>query len=183
MTLEIKRHWFHIGFGTVLALLFYFNLISAVHFTWLLVLSIAIFLIYMHYKIPIFHQIMMLLERKENLRKFPGIGAIYYVLGCAIVALVYPQAIAIAAIMLLAWGDGVAGLVRAYRKKPGKGWTGTIAAIIAGTIAMQFFVTLVAAFAASLITMLIERLPLRKLKIDDNWLVPVLAGAIMMILV
>ncbi len=182
MQVELERRLFHIGFGTLLALLLYFNLINKAHLAILLVISLATFLIYRRWKIPLIHQAMLILERKENLKTFPGIGAFFYLLGCTIAAWIYPTEIAVASILILAWGDGAGALIGTHGKlpylNPKKMWEGILFGIIAGTIAAQFFVPLLQAFAAAAICMLIEGLDLRKYRLDDNLLIPILAGII-----
>jgi dolichol kinase len=173
--LETKRHIFHIAFGTILALLYSFAIITKIHFLILLILSIAAFTLYKHVKIPILHQIMQNLERKENLRKFPGKGAIYYMLGCTIAAWLYSADVATASILILAWGDGMAGLARSFARKPNKPWHTTAIGIIAGTIASGFYAKFIPALAASASAMLLERI---HWKIDDNLVVPIVAGAV-----
>lgn len=187
MSLEVKRHLFHIIGGTALALLFYFDLMSKTHFEALLIISIILAVIYKHYKIPIIHQAMLAMERKQNLQNFPGMGVIFFLLSSTIAIWIYPKNIAVAAIMILSWADGIAGLTGRHGKvpyiNPKKTWEGIITAIIAGTIAAQFFVPLLSALLASTISMFIEGLDLKigKWKIDDNLFIPILAGAVMVL--
>ena len=173
---EIKRHIFHIVCGTILGLLYYLGILNKVHFAILFALSGILFLVYKHYKLPILHQIMMALEREHNIHKFPGIGAFYYMLGCTIAVWLYTPDIATASIFIVAWGDGVAGLLRAHSTKRIKTWQSTIFAIIVSIIAAQFFVSLLHAAIASAITMMVERFDV---KLDDNLYIPILSGAVL----
>jgi len=179
VSIEINRHIFHILSGTVLALLFYFNLIGRIHFAILFAIGIGLFLIYKRFKIPIIHKVLLAMERKQNLQKFPGKGALFYMLGATLAVWIYPKEIATASILILAYGDGVAGFIRAFEKGPVKTWMSTIVSIATATIAARFIVPLVDAFTASLVVMLIERFDL---KIDDNLFIPVIAGGIIYIL-
>ncbi len=185
-TVELERRLFHISFGTLLALLLHFNLINKPHLTIILVISLVTFLIYRRWKIPLLHQAMLVLERKENLKTFPGIGAFFYLLGCTIAAWIYPTEIAVASILILAWGDGTSALIGTHGKipylNPKKMWEGILFGIIAGTIAAQFFVPFLHALAAAVVCMLIEGLDLRKYRLDDNLLMPILAGIVMTML-
>ncbi|HLF54163.1 MAG TPA: phosphatidate cytidylyltransferase [Candidatus Nanoarchaeia archaeon] len=187
MSLEVKRHSFHIIGGTALALLYYFDLMAKAHFEALLIVSIILAVIYKRYKIPIIHQAMLAMERKQNLQNFPGIGVVFFLLSSTIAIWIYPKNIAVAAIMILSWADGIAGLIGRHGKvpyfNPKKTWEGIILAIIAGTIVAQFFVPLLSALLASTISMFIEGLDLKigKWKIDDNLFIPILAGAVMML--
>jgi dolichol kinase len=174
--LEIKRHVFHIIFGTVIGILFHLGIMNKLHFLILTILSIITFYIYKHYKLPILHQIMIALEREHNIHKYPGIGAFYYMLGCTIATWLYTPDIATASIFIVAWGDGVAGLLRAHSTRRIKTWSSTIFAIIVSIIAAQYFVLLLHAAIASAITMIVERFDI---KLDDNLYIPILSGAIL----
>ncbi len=180
MKVEISRHLIHLAFGTILAVLFYFDILDKTQFAILLAITIAILLAYRRFKIPIIHQLMMAAERQQNLRKFPGKGALYFMLGSTLAVWLYQKDIAIASILILTWGDGIAGLARAKEKWPTKNWKSTLYAIIASTIAAQFIVNLIPAFIASTITMIAEYFVI---KIDDNLYIPVLAGAVMMLVI
>ncbi len=173
---EIKRHIFHIIFGTIIGLLFYFGILNKMHFAMLTILAGIMFYIYKHYKLPVLHQMMMALEREHNLHKFPGIGAFYYMVGCTIAVWLYSTNIATASIFIVAWGDGVAGLLRAYSTKRIKNRESTILAIAVSIFAAQFFVSLLHAAIASAITMIVERFDI---KLDDNLYIPILSGAIL----
>jgi len=184
---EIKRRIFHIVTGSIIAILYYLQFITALNLAGLLVLSAIVFLIYKYVKIPVLHKIMLELERKRNLEGFPGIGVVCFLLGASLTAWLYPPNIAVAAILILAWGDGIAGLIGPYGKKKyfnkKKTWEGILAGIIAGTVAAQFFVAFLPALIASLV-MLIEGLDLKigKWKIDDNIFIPLISGLIIVLL-
>jgi dolichol kinase len=176
---EIKRHIFHIVFGTVLALSFYYNILDRTHFAILTVLTAIVFVVYKYYKLPVLHQIMTALERQHNMHKYPGIGAFYYMLGSTIAVWLYSPNVATASIFIVAWGDGIAGLMRAYSTKRVKTWSSTIFAALVSIIAAQLFVPLIPAIIASAITMITERFDI---KLDDNLYIPILAGAILQFL-
>ena len=182
VSVEIERHIFHIAFGTALAILYFYDIMRPVYFIILTVIAAFSFWLYKRIKIPGLHQFMIRLEREENLKKHPGIGALYYMLGSTIATLIYPKEIALASIMVLAWGDGVAGLMGSHKKKPTKEWKSTITAIITASITAQFFVPRTPAIISSVITMLLERFEFRKWKLDDNLVVPLTAGLIMILL-
>ncbi len=173
---EIKRHIFHIAFGTIIGLLFYYGIMNKTHFAVLTILAGIMFYIYKYYKLPVLHSIMMALEREHNIHKFPGIGAFYYMLGCTTAVWLYTPEIATASIFIVAWGDGVAGLLRAHSTKRIKTWKSTIFAIAVSIIVAQFFVSLIHAAIASALTMMVERFDI---KLDDNLYIPILSGAIL----
>ncbi len=97
-------------------------------------------------------------------------------LGCTIAVWLYTPEIATASIFIVAWGDGVAGLLRAHSTKRIKTWKSTAFAIAVSIIAAQFFVSLIHAAIASALTMMVERFDI---KLDDNLYIPILSGAIL----
>lgn len=183
--LEVRRKTFHIFIGTVLAVLFYFEFVGRLHFLLLFVSLALTFLLYLHFKIPLVHQMLVLMERDENMRTFPGLGALFLVLGATLAVWLFPRDVASAAIMVLAWGDGVAGLVRPYGKvlyiNPQRTWEGVFVAVVVASVAAAFFVSFLQAVAGASAAMLIEGLETRAAgwKIDDNLVVPLVAGAVM----
>ena len=93
--------------------------------------------------------------------------------------------IAMAAIMILALGDSVSRLVGpyGYLKHPfhsEKFLEGMIAGAAAGFLGALIFVSWLEALLASIIAMLIESidLELNNFKIDDNLMIPVVAGGV-----
>jgi len=189
MEREIKRHLFHAAFGTVLALMYYyFTFFNDDTFLILTGASIALFFVYKKFKIPILHDLMLALERPKNLKTYPGIGAILFMIGVTAAVWIYPYEIALAAILILAWGDSMGALVGVHGKlkyfNPKKTWEGVIAGTIAGTLAAMFFVPTISAFSAAGAAMLLEGLNLRigKWRIDDNLTIPIVAGLVMLII-
>jgi len=183
--LEIKRQIMHIIFGIVIVLLLNFNLINATYLFIIFIFGLIISLLSTKLNIPVIHQFLRTFDREKDLEKFPGKGAIFYVLGAFIVVLVFPKDIALASIMILALGDSVSRLVGpfGYLKHPfhnEKFFEGVIAGAIAGFIGALFFISWLPALIASSISMLIEGLDLRikNFKIDDNLLIPVVAGVV-----
>ncbi|MCX6708371.1 MAG: hypothetical protein NTW67_01835 [Candidatus Woesearchaeota archaeon] len=173
---ELRRKAFHIASGTAIALLYYYSLISKIHLIILLAIAVILFFAYKYYKIPIVHQLITTMERKENLKQ-AGLASILFLLGCTITVILYQKNIAIASILILAFGDGTAGLIRMHTQT--KTWTSTIAGIITATITAQFFATWMQALITSVAAMLAERINFR---IDDNLYLPILAGAILTLL-
>lgn len=184
---ELRRKAFHIASGTAISLLYYHGLINSIHLIILLAIAIILFFLYKYYKIPGIHQLVLAMERKENMKN-AGLGSLLFLLGCIIAVLIYQKNIAIASILILSWGDGISALIGPYGRtqyfNPGKTWEGILAGIAAGTIAAQFFVNFWHSIIAAIVVMLIEGLDLKiyKWKVDDNLMIPILAGLIMTLL-
>lgn len=187
-SLELSRKLFHIIVGTLLAVLFYYGFLTPLRFVALLGAVTLLFLIYTQVEIPVLHQFMFYVERKENVDYFPGIGAIFFVFGMTAAAWLFPKPVATAAILILAWGDGLAGIVGPYGKfayiNPKKTWEGIFAAIAVSVAAASFVVPVLFALVASTLSMLIEGLDitLYSWRINDNLIVPVVSGAVLALL-
>lgn len=117
--------------------------------------------------------------------RLPGLDVLFFFIGCWIVLAVFPQEIAFAAILILAFGDSVAHLVS---RRFGGTETfltkttyleGTIAGIVAASLAAWLYVPLIPAITASIVALFIEAGELRigDHYVDDNLLIPLSAGA------
>lgn len=184
---ELYRQLFHIFSGTMLGLLFYHGWITRLHLTLLFFALLFAFMVYLRIKLPGIHQMLTLMERKKNMKFFPGSGALYFVLGIALSPWLFPRDIATASILILAWSDGIASLIGPYGKfpyiNPKKMWEGIIVAIIAGAVAASFVVPPLEAILAATLAMLVEGLDIKikGWKIDDNPIVPLVAGIVISI--
>ncbi|HMR01423.1 MAG TPA: hypothetical protein PKA32_03465, partial [Candidatus Gracilibacteria bacterium] len=98
-----------------------------------------------------------------------------------------PEPIALASIAIMAIGDSLTTLIGVYFghiKSPTnnlKHLEGTALAIIAGTVAAFNFVSFEKAFIGAFVAMLFEALTIRHIDriIDDNLLIPIIAGLTM----
>ena len=183
--LEIKRQIMHIILGIAIVLLLNYNLINATYLFILFIFGLILSLISTKFNIPVIHQFLRTFDREKDLEKFPGKGAIFYVLGAFISVLVFPKEIALASIMILALGDSVSRLIGpyGYLKHPfhnEKFFEGVIAGAIAGFLGALYFISWLPALIASSVSMLIEGIDLeiKNFKIDDNLMIPVVAGAV-----
>lgn len=184
--LEIKRQAFHIFLGIFIVLLLYFNFIDYLFLLILFIVGLILSLSSKRFQIPLIHNFLKTFDREKDLEELPGKGAIFYILGAFLVVLIFPKDIAMASIMILAFGDSVSRLVGpyGYLKHPfhnEKFLEGAVAGAIAGFIGALFFVPWLPALIASTVSMLIEGIDLRikNFKIDDNLLIPVVAGVVM----
>ena len=183
--LEIKRQAFHLFLGFFIVLLLYFDLINYIFLLILFIVGLALSLSSRKFNIPIIYKFLNTFDREKDLEAFPGKGAVFYILGAFLVVLIFPKNIALASIMILTLGDSVSRLVGpyGYLKHPfhnEKFFEGVIAGSIAGFLGALFFVSWLPALLASTIAMLIEGLDLRikNFKIDDNLLIPLVAGVV-----
>ena len=185
--MEFARKIFHIASGTIISLLYYYGIIGQIHLLILLAIGIILYFAYKHYKIPIIHQLVLAMERKENMKQ-AGLASILFLLGCTMTISLYSKEIATASILILAWGDSIAHIIGVHGRlpyiNPKKTWEGIIAGIITGTIAAQFFVKWWISLIGTATAMLLEGLDLRIFgwKIDDNLLIPILSGLILTLL-
>jgi dolichol kinase len=172
---ELRRKLFHLFFGLFLILLLFFS--DRKHLviflgTVLILGIIMILLMQSGKKIPIADWLEETFER-ENVR-FPGYGALWYVVGSLLLALFLANIYEIAAgVVILAAGDsaatifGILGRHRLpYNRK--KTWEGSIAFFVFSLPACLFVGWIGAVLAA--IAAFVESLPT---PIDDNLLVPV----------
>ncbi len=130
-----------------------------------------------------------LVERKEELQKFPGKGAIMLFLGAGITAAVFRNE-AIAAIAILAVGDSVSHLAGRFFGRTSHRWIfarnktleGSVAGFVAASTAAAFLIPAWTAIIAAAAGMAVEAINVRILgrKIDDNLTVPVVAAAVIL---
>ena len=202
---EINRQIFHVILGvsivvfllyggltgSVLSLLFGIsdgNTLLDVRNIILILIIVGLILSYLStkIKIPIIYPLLQKFERKEELKRFPGKGTIFYLIGVYISLMLFPKEIAMASIMILALGDSVShlyGLHYGKIKHPlssTKFLEGTIAGFIAGFIGAFVFLPWHEAFFASLAAMIVEAVEIKigTEQVDDNLIIPVVAGAV-----
>jgi len=104
----------------------------------------------------------------------------------------FEKDIALASIMILAFGDSIShlygekfGRIRnAISGDPRKLLEGTFAGTVAGALAAALFVPFPEAFLGSLAAMLLEvvKIDFNDLTLDDNLIVPLVAGTIMVLI-
>ncbi|MEK6837442.1 MAG: hypothetical protein AABX69_02220, partial [Nanoarchaeota archaeon] len=127
-------------------------------------------------------------ERKEELQKFPGRGAITLFLGSGITAAIFRQE-AVAAVIILAVGDSVSHLAgrligRMKHKRPfieRKMVEGTVVGFVFAAAAAATILPVWMAIGAAAAGMTVEAVHIRVAgkKIDDNLSVPLVAAAVL----
>jgi dolichol kinase len=183
---EIKRKVVHMLFGVVAVILFSQGLINWVHIAYFAIISIALSLLSKKYRVPFIDWCLGQMERDENLKRFPGKGVIFYLIGIFLSMYFfrdYPDIVK-ASIMILAFGDTMGYICgvrfgrieHPFSKK--KCLEGMIAGIIAGFIGAVIFVAWQEALVAAIFAMAVEGLEMRIgiEKVDDNITIPIVAS-------
>jgi len=134
--------------------------------------------------VPIISKITLLAADKSELQEF-NTAPIFHALGIALSLLIFPTGIGYAAITVLALGDSSASLLgkRFGRMRipfnKGKSIEGSISGMVFAFLGALLFVDPITALVGAAAGILIEALPL---PIDDNLLIPLAAGASMILL-
>ena len=183
--LETKRQPIHILLGLLLIALVYYDLLAPIALFVVIIIVLLCFLLIKKTRPKVIYELLEFVERKEDLEEFPGKGLITYLIGALIVIILFEKQIALASIIILALGDSFSRLIGPFgRIKHPFNNTKFLEGIIAGTIAASLgamlFVKPYEAISASAIAMIIEGIDMRifKVKIDDNIVIPVIAGTI-----
>ncbi len=187
--LELKRQIFHIASCLIFVILIYYNIIGIKTLLTLLIIGYILAIISMKKRIPFISWLLDNFERQHNLQKFPGIGALVYLLGIVIVVLFFEKNIALASIIILGLGDSIAPLIGQFGKvkhpfSDKKFIEGVIAGIIAATLGAMFFVPWAHALAASTLAMIAEGIDieLRGYKLDDNLIIPIVSAIVLWVI-
>ncbi len=185
---ELVRKTTHVLVGILVVLLFRGGFLDTGIFGLLLLLFSAVVLFNYSYEKELLLKILSL-NRSDAV--VPGLDLLAYGLGMWLVLALFPREIAFASIMVVAFGDPLAHLVskgfdgsRAVITRYSN-WYGMVAGTLAGTLAAWVFVgSLLSAFLASLAAMFIESCEFRIAEhhIDDNLLIPLVAGTTLWVL-
>jgi dolichol kinase len=189
---EIKRQLFHLGLGLTLAGLYYLDILSPLAMFLGIICGGLLSFISKRVDIPIFSTFLDHFERKEVRHKFPGKGMIFYFIGTLLVMQLFEKDIALAAIMVLAFGDSVSHLFGAKFGKikniisgdSQKLLEGTFAGTVAGALSAALFVPFPEAFIGALAAMIFEvfKIDFNDKTLDDNIVVPLIAGTVMFLI-
>ena len=83
--IEAKRQLFHMLFGILIVILLMYGLIGKSHIFSLIIIGIIISFISKKYKILLIYWFLRNFERDRDLKKFPGKGIIFYLIGIFLV--------------------------------------------------------------------------------------------------
>ncbi|RME78552.1 hypothetical protein D6774_00845 [Candidatus Woesearchaeota archaeon] len=186
---EIRRQVLHLLVGVVLALLIFYGFIGILGLLIILIIGLIISALATEYDLLFISWFLKRFDRPED-RYFPGRGAIAMVAGALLSLTLFGSQIATASLLILAFADSFSHIVgRALGKRPHplngkKLWEGSVAGTLMGTIAAWAVVPLWAAFFASVVAMLVEAIEIRVkgVFLDDNLIIPVVAGAVLALL-
>lgn len=182
--LEIKRQILHIILGIILVVLIYFDIVDYIVLSAMAIIFFIVSLLSKRYKIPLFCWFFKHCERPEQMKRFPGKGPLFYLIGALVVVLLFEKDIALASITILTLGDSLSHLIGSMGKMPHmftkkKKFEGVLAGGIAGFAGALLFVGPLESFLASFIAIIAEGIEWR---IDDNVVVPFIAASIIWIL-
>lgn len=187
---EARRQAFHIFLGIFIVMLLKYDIIGK----WSILPCIAIGLLLSYLsretKLPVIYWLIKIFERRDYVKKFPGRGMIFYLMGSFIVVAFFPKDIAMSSIMILALGDSSAhffGLNFGRTKHPlskTKLLEGTVAGLIAGFLGAVFFIKWHEALFSSLAAIIAEAIEVKigNEHVDDNLIVPFVAGSVVWIM-
>ncbi|MBI2669110.1 hypothetical protein HYX14_04680 [Candidatus Woesearchaeota archaeon] len=186
---ELGRQILHLAVGLGTVILFYYDILSPLAvFLMIIVGGLASFLC-KRIRLPFFSAFLDRFERPEMRDTFPGRGMIFFFVGTLLVIRLFTKDIALAAIMVLAVGDSVSHILgerfgkikNIFNGRSRKLLEGTLAGTLAGFAGAALFVPFPEAFlgaAAAMIAEVIE-IDLNKNQLDDNLIVPLVAGTVM----
>jgi len=142
--------------------------------------------------LPVFSDFIKFWERDKVKSKFPGKGMILYLGGCLLALQLFELKIALASIMILAFGDSVSHIVggkfgklkNIFNWKSNKLLEGTIAGILSGFLGAWLFVPFSWAFLGAAGAMIAEvvKIDFNEKSLDDNIIIPLVAGTIMFLI-
>jgi|GEM_PF-587792 len=191
--LEFRRQSFHFACGFLCVFLHWAGALRLRFIAFILVSGLILSFAAQYKKIPILSEILALVDRPRD-DNFPGRGAFYFCLGVFLTIMIWQGDnihIAYASILILAVGDSLNHLFASQVTRFSLPWNrrknvvGIITGILMGTFAAQFFVPVMPALIASTLAITAETVPWRvgKFYLDDNILVPLVAGGVLWLLV
>ncbi len=179
--LEMRRLAFHAAVGIAAIFLIANGLAGVYFFALLSIAGLLLSFFSVKYRIPVIYHFLKFFDRKKE--RIPGKGAILLIAGITLALTFFPQDVALAAIAILAIGDAISRLGQFFGKlhlpwNRHKQLESTFLGFLGSAVLASFFVTRTEAVIASAAGMLIESFPInaRGRIIDDNILVPVVAG-------
>lgn len=187
---EVQRALMHMIVGIVIVLLAaYLGATNAtIILGMILILGLITSMISRKKKLPIIYPFLKRFERSQEFKTFPGKGSFYFVTGCFLSLFAFEKNIALASIMILAFGDSFTNIFGPFGKiittlHSKKKIEGTAMGILIGTLGAMWFVSPAQAFFGSLVAMFAELIDFEYLQVNDNVLIPLIAGIVMMLFV
>ncbi len=188
---EFRRQSFHFIFGFLIVFSHWIGALRIREILTLLLIGLVVIVLTARGHLDFVQAILKKFERKR-IYDFPGSGPFYFLLAVGICFVIFPVKVAYAAILILSVGDSLNHIIAKNRmpKRFNLPWNrrksllGVFLGIFAGFFAAQFFVPWYSALIASTVAIILETFKWRigKIFIDDNLIIPLVAGVIMAIL-
>lgn len=189
---EIYRQILHILTGLITVTLIYFEILSPWSILLMIIAGILASILSKRIWLPFFSFFLKHCERQETMKTFPGKGMIFFFIGTLLSIKLFDRDIALAAILILTFGDSISHLVGArigkikniFNGDGKKLFEGTLAGSIVGFLTALIFVPFSEAFLGSFIAMIAEviKIDLNNNQLDDNFVVPLVAGTVMFLI-
>ncbi len=186
---EFGRQIIHMLMGFVIVGLIYVEIFTPSILFLIVMLGFLLSFICKHTRIPIVSNFLDWFERDSA--TFPGKGMIFFFIGTLLVVKLFPKNIALASVMVLAMGDSWSHIIGArigkmkniFNGNSKKLFEGTVAGTLMGTFGALLFVPFPEAFLGAAGAMIAEvaEIHLNKNELDDNIVVPLVAGAVMLL--
>lgn len=186
MSLEIPRKIVHLITGIIFIIIIFYlkKVYSIIFFSSILILGIIVSIISKKFKVPIIDHFLEFFDRESDKLIMPGKGLIMFVTGTLASLLFFEKTFVILGVFVLALGDPIASITGKLIGKLKTPWNKSkhfdgsiLAIIICGTI-ISLFMNNYLFFIPVAVAMLVETIPLRKLGLDDNFLIPIIVAAI-----
>ena len=183
--LELGRQLIHIVTGIIIVILLFFEVINKWVILGLVILGVILFLIRLKTPLDSIDKIVKPFERKNEKHHYEG--PLTFLMGIMAVLFIFDKNIALASILIMTLGDGastVFGTLLGRRKIPwsNKTFTGSFFGIIFAFAGAVFFVNWLYALIASVAALIVECFDRGLMDINDNILMPVVAGAVLAIM-
>lgn len=180
--LEINRQFFHAGLGILIVFLLKEGIINLTILLIIFIIGVVISYLCTKTKLPFFSY---MLEHFDREHRIPGYGSITFFIGVIFSIILFQPNIAMAAILILALGDSfstLAGKLFGRLKNPFnrlKTVEGSMIGLCFAFLGAIIFVSPFLAIVGSAVGMLVEVVDVKYLKIDDNIIMPLVAGIVM----
>lgn len=189
---EFHRQIIHTLFGMLIITSYYFDLLSTFSILLLIITGVLASILSKRTYVPFFSDFIGHLERDDVKTTFPGRGLIFFLVGALITIKLFDKDIALAALMVLTFGDSVSHIIGSkygklkniFNWQGKKLLEGTICGILTGFFAAWLFVPFPMAFLGSAVAMIAEviEIDFNQNSLDDNIVVPLIAGTVMFLL-
>ncbi len=183
---SVRRKLVHLFIGLFFVLVINFADVNLQLFFLSGLICALILSIYTKYMKPkLIFSLLSLFDKPQDLEKFPGKGAVYYLIGILLAVTFFEKDIASASIMILVLGDPAAHFIGRYYGRTKllvnnkKLLEGTLAGTFFGMLGALMFVPFPVAFFGSAFGMMAEAIELEILNLDDNFFIPIVSGIVM----